>query len=347
MSHAAFAKEIVARLRSRTNSARQRATAGYYPSAQENLGVSAPHMRAVVREFKPSLKGKSASEVIALAQAIIDCNTLEGRQCAYELLMSNKAAREALDATTVRRLGQGIDNWASVDGFCCHVAGRAWREGRLSDAEIARWARSKDRWWRRAALVSTVPLNTKSKGGKGDIKRTLAVCEMLVADHDDMVAKAVSWALRELVPWDEKSLRAFLKKHEAKLAKRVLREVGNKLRTGRKSGRQGRHICRPYDQPLLSRPSMEAITSAMMDTASSAGVCAPMSRPTGHFTRSQSLGAAPRSSAVCVSWAYLGLEPIVPYLTCAGSFLSAGRMPSRSNSALYPSPRTCVKAGMS
>jgi 3-methyladenine DNA glycosylase AlkD len=237
MNHAALAKEIIAKLRGHTNAARQQATANYYPSAHENLGVSAPHMRAVVREYKPRLKGESASDVTALAHAIIDCNTLEGRQCAYELLMSHKAAREALDAATVRRLGQGIDNWASVDGFCCHVAGRAWREGRLSDAEIAQWARSKDRWWRRAALVSTVPLNTKSKGGKGDIKRTLAVCEMLVADHDDMVAKAMSWALRELVPWDERALRAFLNKQEAKLAKRVLREVGNKLRTGRKSGR--------------------------------------------------------------------------------------------------------------
>ncbi|CAG0951657.1 hypothetical protein PLCT2_00229 [Planctomycetaceae bacterium] len=237
MNQAALAKEIIAGLRAFTNPARQQATAGYYPSAQENLGVAAPHMRAVVREYRPRLKSENAGDVIALAHAIIDYKTHEGRQCAYELLMGHKAAREALDAAAVRRLGRGIDNWASVDGFACWVSGRAWREGQLGDAEIAKWARSKDRWWRRAALVSTVPLNTKSKGGKGDVKRTLAVCEMLVADHDDMVAKAMSWALRELVPWDAKALRVFLKKHEAKLAKRVLREVGNKLRTGRKSGR--------------------------------------------------------------------------------------------------------------
>ncbi len=237
MSHAAVAKEIIARLRSHTNAARQRATANYYPSAQENLGVAAPHMRAVVREFRPKLRPASAVEVIALAQAIINCDTHEGRQCAYELLMGHKAARLALNASTVRKLGRGIDNWASVDGFACWVSGWAWREGQLSDAEIAKWARSKDRWWRRAALVSTVPLNTKSKGGFGDVARTLAVCEMLVADHDDMVAKAMSWALRSLVFWDATAVRAFLKKHQDRLAKRVLREVGNKLRTGRKSGR--------------------------------------------------------------------------------------------------------------
>jgi 3-methyladenine DNA glycosylase AlkD len=194
-------------------------------------------MRAVVREFRQRVKNESASDVIRLAHATIQGNTLEGRQAAYEILMGHKAARESLNAATVRKLGRGIDNWASVDGFACWVSGCAWREGQLSDVEIAKWAKNKDRWWRRAALVSTVPLNTKSKGGKGDVKRTLAVCEMLVADHDDMVAKAMSWALRSLVMWGQKAVRAFLKKHESRLAKRVLREVGNKLRTGRKSGR--------------------------------------------------------------------------------------------------------------
>ena len=42
------------------------------------------------------------------------------------------------------------------------------------------WARSRDLWWRRAAMVSTVPLNNKARGGNGDVLRTLKVCKMLV-----------------------------------------------------------------------------------------------------------------------------------------------------------------------
>ncbi|HUS10646.1 MAG TPA: DNA alkylation repair protein, partial [Pyrinomonadaceae bacterium] len=61
-----------------------------------------------------------------------------------------------------------------------------------------RWARSKNRWLRRTALVSTVPLNNKARGGRGDSERTLMICEMLLDDRDDMVIKALSWALREL-----------------------------------------------------------------------------------------------------------------------------------------------------
>lgn len=167
---------------------------------------------------------------------MIDRNTLEGRQAAYEMLAGHEAARQSLNTRDVVRLGRGIDNWASVDGYCCAVAGVAWREGRLSDAEVAAWARSRDRWWRRAALVATVPLNVRSKGGRGDVPRTLAVCEMLKQDQDEMVAKALSWALRELIRWDREAVQRFLERHRTVLAKRVLREVGHKLATGRKSG---------------------------------------------------------------------------------------------------------------
>jgi 3-methyladenine DNA glycosylase AlkD len=59
-----------------------------------------------------------------------------------------------------------------------------------------------------------------------------------VADHEDMVVKALSWALRELVYFDAPAVEGFLKENEGVLAGRVKREVGNKLRTGLKYPRK-------------------------------------------------------------------------------------------------------------
>jgi len=75
-------------------------------------------------------------------------------------------------------------------------------------------------------------------GRRGDVGRTLAVCALLADDHDEMVAKALSWALRELVAHDEAAVRGFLEEHESVLAARVRREVRNKLETGRKNPRR-------------------------------------------------------------------------------------------------------------
>jgi 3-methyladenine DNA glycosylase AlkD len=132
-------------------------------------------------------------------------------------------------------LGEGMDSWWSVDSFARTLSGPAWLRGQVADGRILRWARSEDRWWRRAALVSTVALNMRSHGGTGDVERTLAVCRRLVADYDDMVVKAMSWALRQLVVHDPDAVQQFLEEHEAVLAARVKREVRNKLTTGLKN----------------------------------------------------------------------------------------------------------------
>jgi 3-methyladenine DNA glycosylase AlkD len=50
-----------------------------------------------------------------------------------------------------------------------------------------------------------------------------------------MVVKALSWALREVVPHRPIAVQLFLEQYRARLAPRVLREVGNKLRTGLKT----------------------------------------------------------------------------------------------------------------
>jgi len=83
-----------------------------------------------------------------------------------------------------------------------------------------------------------VALNLPSRGGSGDTGRTLLVCKPLVADHDDMVVKGMSWALRSLGTVDPARVRAFLAEHGDELHARVSREVGNKLVTGLKSPRK-------------------------------------------------------------------------------------------------------------
>jgi 3-methyladenine DNA glycosylase AlkD len=141
-----------------------------------------------------------------------------------------------LTRESVEALGEGLSSWDEVDSFACTVAGQTWRDGRIDDTTVAVWAASADRWWRRPALVSTVPLNLKSRGGTGDTRRTLWVCDLLIADRDDMVVKAMSWALRALAVRDPAAVHAYLEEHAQKLAPRVNREVKTKLVTGSKNG---------------------------------------------------------------------------------------------------------------
>jgi len=198
--------------------------------------VNAASLRAVRRDVSNRMASASARDVIELALGIVEEAPPGARAVAYELIRYHPAALPQVRAHDLERFGRNMQGWGEVDPMGA-LAGLAWREGQVSDAVIHSWARSENRWWRRAALVSTVPLNMRSYGGKGDVPRTLAVCRILLEDRDDMVVKAMSWALRALSTREPQAVDEFVTKHEDVLAKRVIREVRNKLRTGRKSGR--------------------------------------------------------------------------------------------------------------
>jgi 3-methyladenine DNA glycosylase AlkD len=198
---------------------------------------SAPALHALRRDLSKWLADRDGRDIVQIALALTNHDEHVIRFIAGALVFHRRDALERLTLKTVEQLGRGIDSWGDVDVFAGYVAGPAWRIGRLKDDHIHRWAGSKDRWWRRTALVSTVALNRKSFGGTGDVSRTLEVCRRLADDRDDMVVKALSWALRELIQHDAEAVRGFLRDHEGTLARRVVREVNNKLDTGVKNPR--------------------------------------------------------------------------------------------------------------
>jgi len=202
--------------------------------------LKAESVRSVRKEISKRLVNTSPQILISLSLRLLhlDRPGFEYRFVAYELVSYHKAALRSLGEKELELLGQGISRWEDVDTFACYLAGPAWREYQVPDELIHHWARSEDRWWRRAAIVCTVALNNKARGGSGDTVRTLEVCRILVSDRDDMVVKAMSWSLRELSRRDPDAVRTFLLEYMGKLAPRVVREVNTKLTTGLKNPRR-------------------------------------------------------------------------------------------------------------
>lgn len=208
-------------------------TAAIHSQLQSLAVKNTPNVRRVRRSFSQALRREDGHVVLEVARQLRRRHGY--RSVPYELILAHQLAFNLLDEQELEELGRGLDSWWSVDSFARTLSGPAWLRGLIGDEVIIRWARSRDKWWRRAALMSTVALNVRSRGGMGDVSRTLEICKLLVDDHDDMIEKALSWALRELVVHDAAAVSDFITRHEAGLGSRVKREVGNKLRTGLKS----------------------------------------------------------------------------------------------------------------
>ena len=194
-----------------------------------------PVLRAIRKSISRKVNHLDRQIVIEAALTLISRNRVH-RFIPYELVQNHPGAMKGISSIEIEQLGEGMATWSEVDSFGCFVSGPAWAAERMRDAKVKGWAKSSDRWHRRAALVSTLALNGRPIA-RDSTKRTLEICRMLIPDRDDMVVKAMSWALRRLATVDPEASRNFINQHKERVAGRIVREVSRKLETGRKDGR--------------------------------------------------------------------------------------------------------------
>lgn len=199
-----------------------------------DVHVVSKKYRKLIKEYTLKVTDWMPEDVVDLALKLWELGKWNLRWVGADLITWNPFVHEKLGWKDIRKFGDMMEDWGTVDIFHS-LAGPAWKRGQITDKRVLAWAKSSNRWWRRAALVCTVTFNRKSAGGTGNTEKTLMICQELVQDRDDMVIKAMSWALRELIPWDRKAVEDFLEKYDDQLAALVKREVRNKLVYGVKT----------------------------------------------------------------------------------------------------------------
>jgi 3-methyladenine DNA glycosylase AlkD len=231
----AVVKEILEALLELGSAERREKSKTYFPTAQKVMGVTNPDIKALLKEIRAKYGPGSPGAWIDLCKALVATGVFECQVLAYEMIGRDRKLLDALEYRDLSELGQNLDNWASVDHYTVGIFGVLWGRGVVKDSHIDKLLESDNFWDRRVAVVSTVALNLKSRGGRGDTPRTIAVCERVVDERQDMIQKALSWALRELSKRDREAVYSFMERYKNRLPNRVVREVNHKLDFGTKN----------------------------------------------------------------------------------------------------------------
>jgi len=119
----------------------------------------------------------------------------------------------------------GITDWAGCDFLAADIIG-AHLDGHADRRKaLVKWAKSKNRWRRRAAAVSLVKHARKGRYME-DVWR---VASPLMPDEDDMVRKGVGWLLREAARMSPGEVVAFCRKHEHHANRLILRTASETM----------------------------------------------------------------------------------------------------------------------
>jgi 3-methyladenine DNA glycosylase AlkD len=228
-------QEVMEALSDLSSEKRKKQIRYFAPGSQDVAGVSNPDLKEVIKALKEKYQDWKEQDWILFSKELVKRDIFECQVLAYELIGRNKKILNTLSYEDLMDLWRNLDNWASVDHFSVGIFGVLWGKGVVKDHHIEELLKSENFWDRRVAVVSTVSLNLKSRGGTGDTARTLSVCKRVVDDREDLIRKALSWALRELSKRDPVAVRDFLDTYQNRLAGLVLREVSHKLDYGTKN----------------------------------------------------------------------------------------------------------------
>jgi 3-methyladenine DNA glycosylase AlkD len=99
-----------------------------------------------------------------------------------------------------------ISSWADHDGLVHYLISPMVAAKPARAKSSFRWAKSRDRWHRRAACVALIR-GARQRMFFPEIQRLTAI---LLADEDDMVQKGLGWLLREMAKFDAKRAVPFL-----------------------------------------------------------------------------------------------------------------------------------------
>lgn len=189
---------------------------GEYAEGDKLLGLTVPMSRTIAKQFRDlgledlaALLASAWHEHRLIALLILDIQHDK----------ADEKTRDALHRFYVKHRA-GVNNWDLVDTSARRLFGEHDSDGDLA----AKWARSKNLWERRIAMVSTFAALKR-----GETEHTFRIADMLLEDRHDLMHKAVGWLLREAGKVDGVALLAFLRTHYRRMPRTALRYAIERL----------------------------------------------------------------------------------------------------------------------
>lgn len=118
-----------------------------------------------------------------------------------------------------------IGDWSGCDALCCTLLGPMVVANARLLPRVKRWARSRNYWHRRAAVVTLVPAARKGHYVGG----ILQLSGQLLKDKEYMVQKGVGWLLKEATRAHRPKVVKFLLRVRRDAPRLVLRTACEKL----------------------------------------------------------------------------------------------------------------------
>ncbi len=218
----AVARETLALLRAKADPVRARGAEAYFKETIRAFGVRATDIRQIATGiWRRVRKEWTVDDAVRLCELLLPRPELEAKGVAILVLhrFRRTVPPELFDTIHGWLAADRLANWASVDALCPEVVGALVAAHPPLLRRLDAWARSDNRWVRRASLVSLLKLTRRPEYRDA----IYAMARRHFGSDDDLVQKAAGWLLREVGQSDMAALEAFLRAHGPRIPRTTLR----------------------------------------------------------------------------------------------------------------------------
>jgi 3-methyladenine DNA glycosylase AlkD len=215
-------KELIANSDKKTQGTSQ----NFFKEKTVLYGVKTATVSKISKKYSQQLKGKTKTEIFSLCDQLWQSGFMEESFIACHWSYAVRKDYEARDFEVFEKwINNYVTNWASCDTLCNHTIGEFIEMYPEYLARLKEFAKSENRWMRRASAVSLIIPARKGKF----LNEILEIAELLLLDKDDLVQKGYGWMLKAASQAHQKEIFDYVISKKAIMPRTALRYAIEKM----------------------------------------------------------------------------------------------------------------------
>lgn len=203
------------------------------PTDWKMIGVRTANVRKLASEYALKIHGKEDfDKLLDFLDEAYNHKNITLVAVGLEILRKRNKYLEPSILSRLKNWVPLISDWAVADGTAIIVTSSLLEKNLISLDDLLFLKNHGNLFGRRIYITSMVlPIRKENC----DIGLFLSELEYFIKDKDKYIYKAISWVLREGTRKFKPQIAVFLEQHSKELHSLVVREVRNKLETGKKN----------------------------------------------------------------------------------------------------------------
>jgi len=166
----------------------------FFKEKIKTYGVRVPIARKISRKYFTQIKELDKNQIFALCEELLKSGYTQERLIAFDWAFRLKDKYQNQDFKIFESwLKKYVSNWGNCDDFCNHALGHFIFKFPEFLPKLKVWAKSKNRWLRRASAVILIYPIKREKY----LSQVFEIADILLLDQDDLVQKGYGWMLKE------------------------------------------------------------------------------------------------------------------------------------------------------